>query len=162
LGIERTLSRLSHADIIVWIWSADVIESAVWPKSVKPDVVVRNKGDLADQQPGLNRNGSLGTKEMTISTITNAGIPELLDHIGQLAKTRYGGAESAIVVRARQKSAVEESIRHLNDSVKHDLRQLELAAEDLRKAAAALGRVTGRIDVEELLGAIFSEFCIGK
>lgn len=87
---------------------------------------------------------------------------ELVTALAKLIRKKYGQVSASVIVRDRQKQAVEESIRHLNDSLAHDSSQLELVAEDLRKAAHTLARITGRIDVEDVLGAIFSEFCIGK
>ena len=77
-------------------------------------------------------------------------------------RARFGGMEQASVIRTRHRDAVEESIRFLNDSLLQDAGQIELAAECLRRACFSIGRVTGRVDVEDLLGKIFSEFCIGK
>jgi tRNA modification GTPase len=86
----------------------------------------------------------------------------MLASLTDLMKREFRQAEDSVIVRARQKQAITESIRYLNDSLKYDREHLELRAEDLRKAAHCLARVTGRIDVEDMLASIFSEFCIGK
>ena len=99
---------------------------------------------------------------MKVSAKTGEGIPDLIAELEKLVGARFGGMEQASVIRTRHRDAVEESIRFLNDSLRHDASQIELAAECLRRACFNIGRVTGRVDVEDLLGKIFSEFCIGK
>jgi tRNA modification GTPase len=79
-----------------------------------------------------------------------------------LLKDRYGDVESALFVSARQKLTAERSIRLLNDALDIGTDQLELKAECIRRASDEIARLTGKVDVEEWLGAIFSRFCIGK
>ena len=99
---------------------------------------------------------------MKVSARTGEGIADLIAELEKLVRERFSGMEQASVIRTRHRDAVEESIRFLNDSLLHDAGHIELAAECLRRACFSLGRVTGRVDVEDLLGKIFSEFCIGK
>jgi len=99
---------------------------------------------------------------LKVSAKTGEGIADLILNLEKLVAARFSGMEQASVIRTRHKDAVEESIRFLNDSLLHDAGQIELAAECLRRACYNLGRVTGCVDVEDLLGKIFSEFCIGK
>ena len=94
--------------------------------------------------------------------MNGAGLDELRARIVEVLRSRLTVSDGPLVLRKRQQQALLESIRMVNESLKHNPAEIELAAEDLRKAATALGRLTGRIDVEELLGEIFSEFCIGK
>jgi tRNA modification GTPase len=86
----------------------------------------------------------------------------MLDSLTDLVRREFRQAEDSVIVRARQKQAIADSIRYLNDSLRYDREHLEFRAEGLRKAAHCLARITGRIDVEDLLASIFSEFCIGK
>jgi tRNA modification GTPase len=79
-----------------------------------------------------------------------------------IIQERSALSNNAIVVRDRHMAAVQQTIRLLNDSLEDEKRPLELIAEDLRKATRAISSITGRIDVEDLLAKIFSEFCIGK
>ncbi len=72
------------------------------------------------------------------------------------------GGEPALVTHARQRHALAEALEHLEAVLPAPPPQEELIAEELRLAARALGRVTGRVDVEEVLGEIFKNFCIGK
>jgi tRNA modification GTPase len=86
---------------------------------------------------------------------------DLINQISNLV-IGFGGGDSALLVSVRQKSIAEESIRFLNDSLSAASEALEVKAECIRLASESVGRLTGRVDVEEWLGAIFSRFCIGK
>lgn len=157
-GIRRSRERISGADIVIWVWSADVKGSTTFDEKVKPDLIVQNKCDLQGGELGLPRNET----DLRISTKTQQGIREFVNHLGTFLSDRFGNAESALFVSARQKGAAERSIRSLNDALDVPLAMLEVKAEHIRKASEEIGRLTGRVDVEEWLGAIFSRFCIGK
>jgi tRNA modification GTPase len=158
-GIRRSRKHMAEADIVMWVWSLDIPGSEAQDSAEMADLVVRNKSDLTTSESGLNRNES---ELLAISTQSGQGIPQLLERLSQLLQHRYGNAESSLFVSARQKLAGERSIRHLNDALAVDPEVLELKAEHVRLASDEIGRLTGRVDVEEWLGAIFSRFCIGK
>lgn len=156
-GIRRTRKHMAGADILVWVWSTDVPGSEVVETDAAPDLVLCNKADLeAEREAGPPQGGLL------VSTRTGQGMTLLLERLTGLLQDRYGAVESAFVVSARQKNAVQRSIRHLNDALNIPAASVELKAEDIRRASEEIGRLTGRVDVEEWLGAIFSRFCIGK
>ena len=156
-GIRRSRRHMTEADVLLWIWSPDVDGSAAVDRGVVPHLVVRNKADL--EQSGLNRNESAS---LGISTRTGQGIPELISVLREHVSSRFGNAESALLVSARQKSAADRAVIHLKEALRHHLDRLELKAEAVRCASDEIGRLVGRVDVEEWLGAIFSRFCIGK
>jgi tRNA modification GTPase len=112
-----------------------------------------NKSELPGDALGI---------DLRVSAKTGEGIAELIAELEKLVRESFGGMEQASVIRTRHRDAVEESIRFLNESLLHDAERIELAAECLRRACFSIGRVTGRVDVEDLLDKIFSEFCIGK
>ena len=151
IGMQRAKSEAVAADIVIWVTSVDVKEEMENP--VLPTLRVLNKSDLPGDAHGI---------DLKVSAKTGEGIADLIAGLEKLVRERFSGMEQASVIRARHKDAVEESIRFLNDSLLHDAGHIELAAECLRKACFSIGRVTGRVDVEDLLGKIFSEFCIGK
>jgi tRNA modification GTPase len=151
IGMQRARSEAAAADLVVWVTSVDVAEDI--QNEVVPALKVLNKSDL----PG--NAGGIGLK---VSAKTGEGIADLIAELEKLVRERFSGMEQASVIRTRHRDAVEESIRFLNDSLLHDGAHIELAAECLRRACFSIGRVTGRVDVEDLLGKIFSEFCIGK
>jgi tRNA modification GTPase len=162
IGIERSLQQLQAADVVIWVSSPDVERSADQHGAGSADIVVRNKADLVMAKEMLGEVRPGGEPGIWVSTKWEETVAGLVGLLRGLAIDRYGQSESALIVRSRQKAAVEESIRYLNDSLRHGAEHLELAAEELRRAADALGRITGAIDVEDLLSAIFSSFCIGK
>jgi tRNA modification GTPase len=87
----------------------------------------------------------------------------LLAQLAHQAEAFLGGAESALVTRERHRHALEEVLAALRRTQGgEDLLAQELLAEELRIAARALGRLTGRVDVEDILDVIFRDFCIGK
>ncbi len=122
-------------------------------------ITVLNKIDLAPSQQAEPSAGSI-----PISAKTGAGLDALKAALAGFARENYGGAETPLITRARHRQEIERARGALSlflagaEAGVHT----ELAAEHLREAADALGRLTGRLDVEEVLGQIFSEFCIGK
>jgi tRNA modification GTPase len=156
IGMQRARTEIANADIFVWMSSPDVALEVELPAI--PDISILNKLDLlADNSIHVRNDQTLG-----LSTLTGEGLGEFLVALEGLIEQRFGAMEQAVVVRARQRDAVEESIRCLNDSLIHDVDHIELAAECLRRACHSMARITGRVDVEDLLDKIFNEFCIGK
>jgi len=163
-GVRRARARAEAADLVLWLVEAG---QAVDPKAVRslrksedgrrPEGsiwVVRNKIDLGEI---ARPSGEFG-----ISASRGDGIPELVDALVKFASEFFGTTEGAMVTRARQRDLLiraSDSLRRSLDLVEDGE---ELAAEELRAAAYALGRLLGRVDVEDVLGAIFQKFCIGK
>jgi tRNA modification GTPase len=119
---------------------------------------IRTKADLidSDAKRSLNQEDSL-----SISAKTGTGIDALLKRLSKEAE-RFAG-EPALVTRERQRVALREAAERISSALTltepgHE----ELFAEELRLAARSLGRITGRVDVEDVLDKIFSSFCIGK
>ena len=95
--------------------------------------------------------------------MTGIGIDELMVDLATYAKGYFSATESAVVTRARHRRALEDTIAALNRVLAEDEDgREELIAEELRSAATTLGRLTGRVDVEDILEVIFRDFCIGK
>jgi tRNA modification GTPase len=154
-GIRRARARAESADLRLV-----VLDGAAWP----PDTValrgdsllVANKADLGrvPAHPRID-----GVPALAISCATGAGLGELLDTLADWAADR-AAPEGPAPTRARHRSALEETRAAL--ARVRDAPELALAAEDLRLAARGLGRITGRVGVEEVLDRIFAGFCIGK
>ncbi len=156
-GIRRAREALASADAILWIRDAtDAGAGAVedLPKGV-PVTVVHNKVDLTGDRPG-HREGAVW-----LSAETGEGMDALRACIRRLAG--YEG-EGSFTARRRHVRALEDAFGHFVTGRKalEDHRAGELLAEELRLAHEALGTITGAVTADDLLGRIFSEFCIGK
>jgi tRNA modification GTPase len=162
MGIGRTEQEIVNADVVVWVHSQDIPGSADATEARSADLIVQNKCDVDDSGLRLYRNDAALPKHLAISAKTGQGIGDLLTAIGEILRARYGQGEAALITRERQIRAVEETIRFLNEAIRTQDGPPEIIAENLRRAGTALARLTGRIDVEDLLSVIFAEFCIGK
>ncbi|TFF18396.1 tRNA uridine-5-carboxymethylaminomethyl(34) synthesis GTPase MnmE [Jiella endophytica] len=104
--------------------------------------------------------------DFAISAKTGEGLDALTDRIAELAAaaagTEGGGTSEAIPLRTRQRDLLNETLRILEEFVGNSTLPAEIGAETLRRAADTLGRLTGKVGIEDLLDVIFSEFCIGK
>ncbi|MCA0431933.1 MAG: tRNA uridine-5-carboxymethylaminomethyl(34) synthesis GTPase MnmE [Proteobacteria bacterium] len=159
-GMVRTARAISDADILVWVEAVDQPEEH--PAAWTPDLVVLNKADLMPRDSIRISNDQEGTALLRVSAKSGSGLDALRAWLGKEVSRRLDGVEHAVVVRERHRIAVSESIRFLNDALQRREDALEIMAEDMRNAARALASLTGRMDVEEVLGRIFADFCIGK
>jgi tRNA modification GTPase len=157
-GVRRALARAEHADLKLLVfdggrWPATDAETA---KLIDDECIcVVNKADLLREPEPVAVEGRAALK---LSCKTGLGLEFLVTEVATAAKGAMGGTE--ILTRARHRAAVEEAKAALDRA--RVARQLELKAEDLRLAVRAIGKIAGRVDVEEVLDLIFKEFCIGK
>jgi tRNA modification GTPase len=169
-GVRRARARAGAADLVLW-----VIDSAgggeVALETVEqefPDTetwLIWNKIDLLSPLKLKSLNSLIYRLEYRshfISTQTQAGVDELLKGLSGLAGPFLGAGEPAVVTRERHRRALEDAVNNLRRALLHRDGEEDLLAEDLRLAARALARLTGRIDVEDILDVIFRDFCIGK
>ena len=91
-----------------------------------------------------------------------AGMDALISGLAAYAGEYFSATESSIVTRTRHRQALEQAVAALDRALAHSAASEELIAEELRSAATTLGRLTGRVDVEDILDVIFRDFCIGK
>ena len=164
-GIRRAVERLADADLVLWL--LDPIETdkdrSILAKfeNDNPSIPVWrivSKADLCDGSHQFSHSDI----DLLLSTKNETGFVELLDRLENLLSGDETGNSSPLITRARHRNEVLSAQRSLQTFLNGSMDEAELRAEDLRQAATALGRLTGRIDVEELLGQIFGEFCIGK
>lgn len=156
-GVRRAKARAEAADLKLVVVEASAAEAQLAELgaiAVKDAVIVANKSDLG----GFS---NLPNGAIAISATTGAGLASLIERLQEEAEERLaGGGAAPLVTRARHRAALEEALSALRRAEQGQ--ETELVAEDLRLAARALGRVAGRVDVEDLLDVIFREFCIGK
>ena len=126
--------------------------------------MVRNKIDLdtngvdalTPRRPGQGGSG------FAISASRGDGMAQLISALVAFARDYFGSGESGLIGRARQRKLLQETVVSLHRGISAVGEGEELAAEDLRVAAHSLGRLLGRVDVEDILDVIFRDFCIGK
>jgi tRNA modification GTPase len=156
-GVRRARARGEAADLKLLIFAADAPASAAalqaWQDA--DAVLLASKIDLVP--PGAR--GALPPAALPLSVVTGEGLDALLARLEGEVANRLAG-EGAALTRARHRAALEETLIALERAGR--AAPPELLAEDLRLAARALGRITGRVDVEDVLDLIFREFCIGK
>ncbi len=159
-GIKRARAKAQYADLRLGVidGSASVLDSRVSLELSEHDAVLINKCDAMSAP--ASQSVALPLRTMRISAKTGDGIEALLAWLEAQVVQRTGGAESMPMTRARHREALLDAHAALDRFA--NAKALDLAAEDLRIAARALGRITGRVDVEDLLDVIFREFCIGK
>lgn len=161
LGIARTERELAQAGVVVEVLDATAMEgtpSLTGPDDRAPRIRVRNKIDLTAESPTLRRDGQ--TWDVALSAKTGAGMALLEQAILEAAGWE-GAEEGLFLARERHLQALQAAAGHL-ERAPGLAGRLELFAEELRLAQEHLGRITGRVTPDELLGQIFSRFCIGK
>jgi tRNA modification GTPase len=159
-GIRRTMGRAQAADLVLWLVDALVLDAPGPPGPLRPDrvLVVVNKFDLLDAkvlQP-------LPDGAIAVSALTGLGLDRLTQRLAGFARARIGSDAAPALTQARHRQQLLRCRAALASFLGSPLEEFELRAEDLRRAAQALGRITGAVDVEEVLGEIFGRFCIGK
>ncbi|HYD15506.1 MAG TPA: tRNA uridine-5-carboxymethylaminomethyl(34) synthesis GTPase MnmE [Hyphomicrobium sp.] len=160
-GMRRSRLAAEAADLVIWLTEASA------PQTVLPadlvavadrTLLVLNKVDLLS-----NRGAPALPDDMVpLSVKAGAGLDDLMKRLAVIAHERIGHHEEPALTQVRHRKLVEacrDSLKAFLDGSPDDV---ELRAEDLRRAADALGRVTGRVDVEDVLDHIFGRFCIGK
>ena len=103
-----------------------------------------------------------GQPGFEISASRGDGIPKLISALVGFAQSYFGSGEAGLIGRTRQRRLLQDAADSLRRSAEVAGQGEELAAEELRYAAHALGRLLGRVDVEDVLDVIFREFCVGK
>jgi tRNA modification GTPase len=167
-GMIRARERAAHADIKLLL--VDLAAVAADPRGLDGvaalhdarSLVLLNKADCCTAESIERvRRQCQDWDPMAISAKTGAGLDRVLARLVELAGESFGGAEAgAAITRQRHRRALEDCRASL---VRAESAALpELVAEELRLALRALGRITGRVDVEDLLDIVFADFCIGK
>lgn len=157
-GIRRARRWAGTADLKIAVFAVDDPAAAGAAADVvdRDTVVVLNKVDLGE--PDWIPPPALGC--FKVSVATGQGIEALVDGLTEAVADRASVGAAPLMTRARHRAAVTECVEALDRATSASLP--ELAAEDLRLAVRALGRITGAVDVEDLLDVIFRDFCIGK
>jgi tRNA modification GTPase len=169
-GVRRASEQAASANLVLWVVDATAIE---WQTPQRPLIqapsesdawLVVNKMDLVAEQQRPRIESRFGTKEVVnlVSSTTGAGVDELVNALARFAGCFFS-PEPALVTRERQRAHLKETVLALQGAQRAARDgQEEIMAEQLRLAARALGKLLGRVDVEDILDVIFRDFCIGK
>jgi tRNA modification GTPase len=169
-GVRRAQARAAEADLVLWLSVDDQAAVDGEVRSEAPLWRVRNKIDLAavdaaEREP-KNLEANLWQASphasFAISAQRGDGEADLVAALAGFAATFFGAGEQATITRQRHRDLLRDAARMLRCSISDGERGDELIAEDLRSASTALGRLLGQVDVEDVLDALFRDFCIGK
>ena len=172
-GVRRARARAKAADLVLWVMDGARPRPVPPPPDlVAPDGppvwVLLNKADLETGAVGI-REGAEDTvgaaKDYRISAHTGAAFDDLVTGIAGFARQFFSvGTDASLITRQRHRSALSECVDALHRAAREgsSWRREDIIAEELRLAAQALGRLVGKVDVENVLDVIFRDFCIGK
>ena len=161
-GIKLSLNRAEEADLKLVVVDAknpdftDVLRSLIDENAI----LIINKSDLleGDINPDVKK-----LNHVLISIKENLNIDELISKIKNNLKNKFITTDDILITRERHRQHLEQCLEHLNNfNKKNEVEDFDKAAEDLRLATRHLGMIVGKVDVEEILGSIFNDFCIGK
>lgn len=158
LGIDRTYQRLSQAHLVI---SLVDLSDAVKVFKIPDTAEVLQVGTKADLLSDQEMEGISGY-DRVISVVDGRGLDALLEDLADRVRDRAGDIGSILPSRRRHIDLLEAARSHIENAVRMAGNPLELRAEELRLAGDDIGRISGSIDVEDLLDVIFSQFCIGK
>jgi len=161
-GIKLSLSRAEEADLKLVVVDAKNLDFTDVLKGLLDQnaILVINKSDLlkGDIDPEIQK-----LNHVLISIKENLNIDELILKIKNSLKNKFITSDDILITRERHRKHLEQCLGHLkNFNKKNEVEDFDKAAEDLRLATRHLGMIVGKVDVEEILGSIFNDFCIGK
>jgi tRNA modification GTPase len=159
-GVRRARARAADADLVLWLTDASGVVREGEGETAAPVWLVRNKIDLDRTDRPLAESSS--GRVFRISATRGDGLSVLIAAMVEFAQVYFGSDEGGLIGRARQRKLLQETAASLRRCVEIVGNGEELAAEELRAAAYSLGRLLGRVDVEDILDVIFREFCVGK
>ncbi|MBT5406302.1 MAG: GTP-binding protein, partial [Gammaproteobacteria bacterium] len=159
-GISLALGKFKEADlnIVVIDNSSNNINNEIKKMINKDTIVLLNKSDIQDKQ-----NHKFEADTVLASVKDNKNIDKLINRIKQKLSQKFTSNNSVLITRERHRLKLNKCLKEIDNFLQKDQnKDLELAAEDLRMATRHLGAIVGKVDVEEILGSIFKDFCIGK
>ena len=159
-GISLALGKSKEADlnIVVIDNSSKNINNEIMKMINKDTIVLLNKSDVLDKH-----NHKFEAETVLASVKDNKNIDKLIKKIKEKLSQKFTSNNSILITRERHRLKLNDCLKEIDNFLKKDQsKDLELAAEDLRMATRHLGSIVGKVDVEEILGSIFKDFCIGK
>src|SRR6056300_861975 len=160
--IKLSLNKAENADLKLVVVEAKNLDFTEVLKGLLDDnaILVINKSDLLERDIDLKIEK---INHVVISIKNNKNIDELILKIKNNLKNKFITSDDILITRERHRQHLQQCLDHLNNfKQKKDIEDFDKAAEDLRLATRHLGMIVGKVDVEEILGSIFNDFCIGK
>ena len=161
-GIKRAIKKAKEADLTLVMIdvSKKTINKDVKKLINKDCILVFNKSDLSKKTP---KNEFKKNDQILISVKNSKNIDRLIKTIKEKLSKKFMKANNILVTRERHRAKLNAALKEIEKFLKKDQKkEIETAAEDLRLATRHLGSIVGKVDVEEILGSIFQDFCIGK
>ena len=161
-GIKLSLNRAEEADLKLVVVDAKNLEFTDILKNLLHEnaILVINKSDLLEKEIDLEIKK---INHVLISIKDNKNVDQLILKIKNNLKNKFITSEDILITRERHRQHLQKCLDHLNNfNQKKEIEEFDKAAEDLRLATRHLGMIVGKVDVEEILGSIFNDFCIGK
>ncbi|WP_440653287.1 tRNA uridine-5-carboxymethylaminomethyl(34) synthesis GTPase MnmE [Candidatus Pelagibacter sp. HIMB1542] len=161
-GIKLSLNRAKEADLKLVVVDAKSLDFTEVLKGLLDEnaILVINKSDLLEKEIDSEIKN---INHVLISIKDNKNIDELVSKIKNNLKNKFITSDDILITRERHRQQLEQCLDHLNNfNQKKGIEDFDKAAEDLRLATKHLGMIVGKVDVEEILGSIFNDFCIGK
>lgn len=155
-GVRRARARAEQADLRLWVRAPGDPDGAAADFARPDDLLVLTKADIDRAAAPMDR------PAIVVSTATGEGLGALHDWIARRLAADLSGADFPAVTRERHRLRLEEALSAAEAGRQALEIAPEMAGDDLRRAAESLARVTGAIGVEDILGEVFSTFCIGK
>jgi tRNA modification GTPase len=159
-GISLALGKSKEADlnIVVIDNSLKSINNVIKKMINKDTIVLLNKSDVVGKQ-----NHKFDADTVLASVKENKNIDSLINKIKEKLSKKFTSNNTVLITRERHRVKLNQCLKEIDNFLEKDQnKDLELAAEDLRMATRHLGSIVGKVDVEEILGSIFKDFCIGK
>jgi tRNA modification GTPase len=158
-GIRRALDRSRQADLLIEVVDGSQAVDRVVVESEADRLVLLNKLDRV----GTERNQSdLAEGSFSVSIKHETGMQDFYDSFVKHIEKSFTGAEDALITQKRQADALAACVDYVEKALIYSDSPIEIRSEFLRMAGEELGKITGQIGVEEMLGVIFSQFCVGK
>ena len=159
-GILLAIGKSKEADLNIFVIdnSSKIIDNKIKDLINKDSIVLLNKSDINNIQ-----NHKFDADTILVSVKDNRNIDILIKKLKEKLSKKFTSNNSILISRERHRVKLNECLKEIDKFLKKDQnKDIELAAEDLRMATRHLGSIVGKVDVEEILGSIFKDFCIGK
>jgi tRNA modification GTPase len=159
-GVRRARERAAAADLVLWVVDSTTARSEEQFSTPEGAWVIRNKIDLVD--PASLPPARSAAPEFRVSAKVGDGVADVVSAVSRGCKLLSGSLDDVLITRERHRRALQDTEAALHRALAVNSGEAELIAEELHLAAGALGRLAGRVDVDDVLDVIFRDFCIGK